>query len=313
MGYTKLQAAAAWALAERQHAVIARWQLLELGYSSQAIKHRLARRRLHRLWRGVYAICSPAVLPREGWWMAAVLICGHDAALSHASAGELWGIVAPMATGTHVSVAADVRRCQPGIVVHRRVALDSVVRDRIPVTPIVVTLTDLATCLPSYRLERAISEADRLDLIDPDALRSSLDSCARRPGLGVLRRTLDRRTFRLTDSRLEQLFLPLAAAAGLAPPQTGTRLNGFKVDFFWPELGLVVETDGLRYHRTPAEQAHDRIRDQTHMAAGLTPVRFTHAQVRFDSAYVRRTLATIAQRLSTDGYRAAGARRGATR
>jgi very-short-patch-repair endonuclease len=28
-------------------------------------------------------------------------------------------------------------------------------------------------------------------------------------------------------------------------------VNGFKVDFFWPELGLVVETDGWRYHRTP--------------------------------------------------------------
>lgn len=26
-----------------------------------------------------------------------------------------------------------------------------------------------------------------------------------------------------------------------------------------PDLGLVVETDGLRYHRTPAEQARDRL------------------------------------------------------
>ena len=35
-------------------------------------------------------------------------------------------------------------------------------------------------------------------------------------------------------------------------PLTSQRLNGFRVDFFWPELGLVVETDGLRYHRTAA-------------------------------------------------------------
>jgi len=47
-----------------------------------------------------------------------------------------------------------------------------------------------------------------------------------------------------------------------------------------PELGLVVETDGLRYHRTPAQQARDRRRDQLHTAAGLTTLRFTHAQVR---------------------------------
>ena len=36
---------------------------------------------------------------------------------------------------------------------------------------------------------------------------------------------------------------------------------------------LVVETDGLRYHRTPAQQSRDRRRDQAHTAAGLTPLR----------------------------------------
>ena len=74
---------------------------------------------------------------------------------------------------------------------------------------------------------------------------------------------------------------------------TGRTLNGFKTDFHWPDLGLVVETDGLRYHRTPAQQARDRVRDQAHAAAGLTPLRFTHEQVRFDPDYVRATLAAV--------------------
>ena len=75
-------------------------------------------------------------------------------------------------------------------------------------------------------------------------------------------------------------------------------MNGFKVDFYWPDLGLVVETDGLRYHRTPAQQARDRVRDQAHAAAGLTPLRFTRAQVRFDPAHVASTLAAVAHRLA---------------
>ena len=108
---------------------------------------------------------------------------------------------------------------------------------------------------------------------------------------------LDRETFTLTDSQLEREFLPLARSAGLGQPRTGVQLNGFKVDFFWPDLGLVVETDGLRYHRTPAAQARDRLRDQAHAAAGLTTLRFTYAQVRHERDYVRRTLATIARRL----------------
>lgn len=85
--------------------------------------------------------------------------------------------------------------------------------------------------------------------------------------------------------------------AGLSPPRTGSRVNGFKVDFYWPDLGLVVETDGLRYHRTPKQQAKDRLRDQAHTAAGLTCLRFTYAQVALEPAHVRATLAAVVGRL----------------
>jgi very-short-patch-repair endonuclease len=86
-------------------------------------------------------------------------------------------------------------------------------------------------------------------------------------------------------------------------PVTGARLNGFKVDFHWPDLALVVEADGLRYHRTPARQARDRLRDQAHAAAGLTPLRFTHAQIRFEAEHVERTLLTVARRLRAPAAR----------
>jgi very-short-patch-repair endonuclease len=85
--------------------------------------------------------------------------------------------------------------------------------------------------------------------------------------------------------------------AGLPKPETGLHLNGFKVDFYWPVLGLVVETDGLTYHRTPAEQARDRVRDQAHAVAGLTPLRFTRAQVKFEPEHVLATLTAVAARL----------------
>ena len=56
-----------------------------------------------------------------------------------------------------------------------------------------------------------------------------------------------------------------------------------------------METDGLRYHRTPAQQARDRLRDQAHAAAGLMPFRFTHAQIAFEPRHVRDTLAAVAR------------------
>jgi very-short-patch-repair endonuclease len=165
------------------------------------------------------------------------------------------------------------------------------------VTTPILTLVDLATRIERGPLEAAINEADRLGLTDPEAIRSALDDLPYLPGVGVLRETLDRRTFTLTDSELERRFLPIARGAGLLSPETGCHLNGFKVDFYWPDLRLVVETDGLRYHRTPAQQAKDRIRDQAHLMAGLTPLRFTRAQVRFEPGYVKATLAAAARHL----------------
>ena len=121
------------------------------------------------------------------------------------------------------------------------------------------------------------------------------------PGVAVLRAVLDRRTFSLTDSELERRFGPIARRAGLPLPLTQRRVNGFRVDFYWPDLGLVVETDGLRYHRTPAQQTADLRRDQAHSAAGFTPLRFSHAQVTYESVYVESMLKDVAQRLKTAG------------
>ncbi len=108
---------------------------------------------------------------------------------------------------------------------------------------------------------------------------------------------LDRRTFRLTRSELERQYLLLAGPAGLPPPLTKQWVSGFEVDFYWPDLGLVVETDGLRYHRAPAQQARDRLRDQAHAAAGLTQLRFTHEQVRDEPAHVQAVLQATADGL----------------
>ena len=74
-------------------------------------------------------------------------------------------------------------------------------------------------------------------------------------------------------------------------------VNGFKVDFYWADQRLVVETDSLRYHRTPAKQTKDALRDQAHAVADVERLRFTHAQVKFHPEYVEATLRSVADRL----------------
>src|SRR5688572_3278827 len=79
-----------WALVRRQHGVISRAQLQQLGFGSRALSHRRRKGRLHPVFRGVFAVGRPT-LTREGRWMAAVLSCGTEAVLSHGSSAALWG------------------------------------------------------------------------------------------------------------------------------------------------------------------------------------------------------------------------------
>jgi hypothetical protein len=291
--------AAAWALAKRQQGLVTRRDLLELGYSRRAIQHRLATGRLFLVSRGVYAVGWPQTTPRRRW-MAAVLACGEGTFLSHRSAGALWGIVAERDTPVDVSVRRRDVTIRDGIRARSRPRLadaETTTRHGIPVTIPARTLLDLAAVLGSRQLERAVNEADKRDLIDPEELRTALARYAGEPGVRALRRLLAPGAFQLSDSDLETLFRPIAAAAGLPAPLCKQIVNGFEVDFHWPELDLVIETDGLRYHRTPAAQSRDRIRDQAHTASGLTTLRFTHWQVKHEPAYVADILGRTAARL----------------
>lgn len=101
-----------------------------------------------------------------------------------------------------------------------------------------------------------------------------------------------------TDSELEDVFLELVRDADLSEPLTQAKACGFRVDFLWPDLKLVVETDGLSFHRTRQQQAKDRIRDQRLTAAGYTCLRFTDFQVRRQPRSVLRTLTQVMRRLA---------------
>jgi very-short-patch-repair endonuclease len=232
--------------------------------------------------------------------MAAILSCGAGAVLSHHSAGALYGITEERGGVIDVSVTHQGKRTRPGLRIHSRPSIraaDAGTRDGIPTTSPLQTMLDLATELDSRQLERVVNEADKLGVIAADDLRDALVERVGEPGVRPLRVLLDRDTFRLSDDELERLFRPLARAAGLPQPLTKHRVNGFEVDFYWPDLGLVVETDGLRYHRTPAAQSRDARRDQTHTASGLITLRFSHWQVKHEPARVRGILAATASHL----------------
>ena len=243
----------AWELAGRQHGIVARRQLLALGFSSRSIEHRCKTGRLHVVTRGVYAVGWPALDQRRRW-MAAALTCGDDAVLSHRSAAALLGIGSELPGRIDVSVP---RRCElrrSGLLIRGRPSLaagDLDFSDGIPVTSPTRTLIDLTTELDIIAVERAVNDADKRNLVDPESLRVALDRYTGEPGVRSLRKLLDKLTFRLSDSDLEIYFRRIVKAARLPMPLSKQRVNGFEVDFFWPDFSLVVETDGCAITARP--------------------------------------------------------------
>src|SRR6185312_2211215 len=210
---------------------------------------------------------------------------------------ELFGIGVERVAGIEITRLAVHPVRLGGVKVHRRPGLEpgwSVLHEGIPVTSPAQTLIDLASRHDQVTVERFVNEADRLRLIRTDDLRKALDAHRGERGVGRLRAILDRRTFRYTRSELERAFIPLARTAGLPLPRTSVYVDGHEVDFHFPTLNLVVETDGGTYHRTPAQQTKDRERDQDHFAAGVAQLRFTHAQIKFDPDRVTRILRSAA-------------------
>jgi very-short-patch-repair endonuclease len=263
-------------LATEQHGVVARSQLISLGFTRRTIDRRLRDNRLLPIHRGVYAVGHELVNVR-GRWLAAVLACGEEAALSHTSAAGLWGFLSPR--GSAEVTCTRGRSGRRGIRLHRATleAGERTTRDRIPVTTVARTLFDLAEVVEEHRLEKAFEEADRLNLLQMRVLERVCDRNPGRRALRPIRRLLtEARAPTATRSPLEDRFVAFCRKHHLPAPVLNTSVLGLEIDALWPTRRVVVELDGFSYHRHHAAFQRDRARDATLQVAGYRAIRLTH-------------------------------------
>lgn len=295
-------------LAAHQHGVVARWQLIRLGYGASAIRRRQQAGRLHIAHRGVYAV-GHRRLTRHGRLIAAVLACGPDAVLSHWSAAALWELRLPPAGPIHVTVPGS-RRSRRGIRVHCVNALhaeDRATVDGIPITSLHRTLLDFAETAPYQQLRLAIEAAERLELLD---FRTLERLCARSRGHGGLTalkaaaREL-RGPIPWTRSELERRFQALCRETGIPAPSANIIVAGYLVDFFWPAQRLVAEVDGYKWHKTRRKFEDDRRKDVQLQLAGYRIVRFTETRLKDEPGRVAQE---VKRMLSASPARAASGR-----
>lgn len=266
-------------VAERQHGVVSRRQLLDRGLGRLAIDRRITQGRLRVVHQGVYAIGHPH-LTTDGRWMAAALACGPAAVLSHRAAAALW-LLRP---SKQLELTVPAARRRPSITLHRIAVADDEVTEirRIPVTTVPRTLFDLAAVLPAHQLERAINEAEIQRLADPLSLPALLARYPGRRGVRTLRAILGEGT-RRTRSELEARFLAFLRRAGLALPEANVHLlvggAWIECDCVWRDRRLVVELDGHATHGTTAAFERDRARDRSLHVHGWRTVRVTWRQL----------------------------------
>lgn len=268
------------ALIAKQHGVITRRQLLAAGFTARQIQVRISGGRLHPVFRGVYAV-GRADLSDRGHWMAGVLAAGDGAVLSHRSAAALWELRPWPARVVEVTHRHGARRRrmighESAVAASERTALD-----HIPVTTVPRTLIDLAEVVPASELDRAIHQAYRRRLFEPQLVARCIAAHPARNGAARLRRALAGHPDGADRSRswLEVAMLALCRRHGLPLPLVNQTIEGRERDFYWPEHKLVVETDGREDHLTPTAFEDDRERDALLMEAGYKVRRFTYRQI----------------------------------
>jgi hypothetical protein len=253
------------ALADAQHGVVSRAQLLERGLTNEDVDRRVKARRLRRLHRGVYAVGHRA-LRAEGRWTAATLAVGG--VLSHASAAAAWQLRGSNAAVIDVTVGRGGRDRRAGLRIHRSgtlTAAEITTHRGIPITTPARTIIDLSRRLNGRALEHVVDVADQLGLVDFRDLRKANSAS--------LRAVLSTYSPAPTKSEQEERFLKLCDDHGIPRPETNTRIEGIEVDFVWRDWRLIVEVDGYRYHRSPTAFETDRERDVQLTAASTWAAR----------------------------------------
>ncbi len=280
------------ALAARQYGVVTRGQLHGLGYSDAAINRAIASGRLHAWHRQVLAVGHTA-LDHHALCMAAVLFRGEEALLSYQSAVWLWGLEMTLEIPVHVSVPWR-GHAQGVLTLHHCPALrdeDATEAEHLPVTSVPRTLLDYASTATTYRLERAIDQAARLDLLDPVAVNLITEEVRGHRGRKPLLRAMTiyhEKGF--TRSGGERRMLAALADAGVRRPLVNNFIEGYELDFYWEQERFAVELDSWEHHRSRHSFEVDPERQEKLAMLGIEMIRITGTRLKRESHTVARRI-----------------------
>lgn len=274
----------------RNHGVVTREELRDMGFSDSAIRHLQRTGDIERILPGVYLIAGAARTWRQAQ-LAACRWAGSGSASSGRAAGKLHGLEGIDTKQNEVLVPGHTKKAPRGIVVRRTTKPFRYIKtiDAIPVMDICRTLFDLASCLDGVSLETALDDSLFRGLMSAKHLKRKLEEFGGRghSGIRVLDSLLNERLNGNPPSqggfnvRLRRLFRDCPY---LSMPVAEYRVveGGIfigRVDFAYPHVKLGIEGESRKNHTGAGWEAHNA-RINRFSVAGWEVVHATWADVR---------------------------------
>jgi len=283
-------------IASKQHGIVSHEQLADCGFDKDHVYRRVKSGVWHRVSTRVVSLIGEPMTWDQRMTAAGLGVDGRGA-LSHRVASRLWRFRS-IDEEIDVSVLYPGRIVLPGAVVHRSRDLDldeDITRfNGLPVTTPVRTICDLGLIFPRSEVERVLQHA----IAGPNPLVTRKDAWAFRRRVGVQGRDgagdLDWCLERLpadaerAESGPEVRLLQICEEHDLPAPvcQLPVVVGGrrFRLDFAYPSIMVFIEVDGSAEH-SGEQIAKDDGRQNSLVAAGWHPIRFTYGQLRDSPAW----------------------------
>lgn len=265
------------------------------GVSRAAFANLVRRGDLLAVAPGVWRFAGAAGEPDAE--VTAVLACGPDAVLSHASAARRHGLTRVAAPDGPIVTIPHGQRRRNGMDVRHSRRLDPadvLERDGIRMTSLARTVCDLADAEDAWETVALVDDA-----IAKGAKQGWLHqrASALRPGRPALQLVVEAtapQSAAAFRSALERMAAYVYRAGGLPEPSWNVPVHDDAgpigiVDALWEPWSVIAETEGLRFHTTP-EQRHADAARFNRLAEGHTVRRFGYRDVVDDPVEVVATL-----------------------
>lgn len=277
-------------IAERQHGLITRVQVIRCGGDDAFILRQVRGGRWQRVRSSVLRIAGAPATPAQ-LLLAEVLAAGERTVAARSSAGALWRLpgfsLHPPQLLRPAGKEAHTRH--PGLRLTWLLPATHVATvNGIPTTTPVRTAFDLCAAVHPKRAERALDNGLAMKLFTvPDCIDLARELCqSGRTGSALFRALLEARSggYVAPESELEARFVELVVAAGFEAPVRQLALGDAagaigRVDFAWPAARLIVEVDGRRWHGAKLDRDSDEQRSNRLTAAGWRVLRISWDQL----------------------------------